>query len=167
MATKSAETKQFWRKQLKERAIQAFGNKCFICNNSYPNSVYDFHHINPSEKEISFGNKISSSKIGWYEMRDELQKCVMICSNCHRILHNEENDFFIENKNYFNMDYYEWDDLDYIINHETLERICKNKREIQHCIECGIKRERLPKSGLCKNVQIKNNKKLKDHQEKN
>lgn len=151
MATKSAETKQFWRKQIKKRAIQAFGNKCLICGNSFPDSVYDFHHIDPETKDFSFGGSgTPSSKSGWYDIRDELQKCILVCSNCHRIIHNEKNDFTIENKNYFNMNYYNWEDVNYIINHETLERICKNKREPHQCFECGAIRERTSKSGLCK-----------------
>lgn len=149
MATKSAETKQFWRKQIKKRAIEAFGNKCFICKNSYPTSVYDFHHINPSEKEIGFGGNISSSKIGWLRIRDELLKCVLVCSNCHRIIHNEENNINIEKIIHFNMDYYEWPEIEYQINHITGEKISNFTKEDYFCHFCGQKKSK-PNASCCK-----------------
>ena len=151
MASASAKTKQFWRQQHKNRAIMAFGEKCLICGQSFPNPAYDFHHINPKEKEFNFGESTMSNKNGWYAVRDELLKCVLLCANCHRIYHSDPNFFQIENKVYFNMDYYEWDDLEYQINHTTLERMCHNKKINFYCEKCGGLRDRYSQSNLCRN----------------
>ena len=46
----------------------------------------DFHHLNPDEKEISISQAASS---GWSFKRLELElnKCIVLCSNCHRKEH--------------------------------------------------------------------------------
>ena len=51
-------------------------------------AALDFHHREPEEK--SFGvNKNTSKNVTLEEVKDELEKCVVLCSNCHRIKHNE------------------------------------------------------------------------------
>jgi predicted HNH restriction endonuclease len=47
--------------------------------------VYDFHHIDPSIKEEGIGTLINK---GWKRLEAELKKCIVLCSNCHRIEHN-------------------------------------------------------------------------------
>lgn len=47
-------------------------------------SVYDFHHINPSEKEERIGVLINR---GWERIEEELKKCIVLCANCHRKEH--------------------------------------------------------------------------------
>jgi hypothetical protein len=49
-------------------------------------SVFDFHHINPQEKDPNFG-KIKYQK--WSVIKEEIDKCMLVCSNCHRIIHAE------------------------------------------------------------------------------
>jgi hypothetical protein len=45
--------------------------------------VIDFHHIDPSQKEFSIGDNQAN-----YEMlKEEIKKCVLLCSNCHRDFH--------------------------------------------------------------------------------
>lgn len=68
----------------KMKAVEMFGNRCRDCNQSFPAYVYDFHHIFPHEKEIS-PNKLMSRT--WDRVLVELNKCVMLCANCHRIRH--------------------------------------------------------------------------------
>lgn len=49
-------------------------------------SVFDFHHINSEEKDPNFG-KIKFQK--WEVIKEEIDKCQLLCSNCHRITHAE------------------------------------------------------------------------------
>ncbi len=58
---------------------------CIICNENHP-GVLDFHHRDPSTKEASLANVVSS---GWGKKRiiEEVEKCDVLCSNCHRKLH--------------------------------------------------------------------------------
>ena len=72
---------------MKERAIAHMGGKCADCNRSYPRSVYDFHHLDPTKKDMQW-NQLR--KRSWNCVLKELAKCVMLCSNCHRIRHINE-----------------------------------------------------------------------------
>lgn len=56
---------------------------CIICGESEPICI-DFHHINPSEKEFTIGKNRNRGK-EW--LLTEIQKCVCVCSNCHRKIH--------------------------------------------------------------------------------
>lgn len=61
---------------------------CESCGESHI-SCLDFHHKNPKEKEIALGSAMSYSK---EKVNKELEKCIVLCSNCHRKLHwNERN----------------------------------------------------------------------------
>lgn len=64
------------------------GLKCSNCAENHT-ATLDFHHIDPSKKE----NTISQAIIrGWGKERlnKELEKCIVLCSNCHRKLHYNE-----------------------------------------------------------------------------
>lgn len=71
--------------QLKKRnLVLMFGDKCLDCDTPYPDYVYDFHHLDPSTKDVN-----PSKALTWSAERakEELDKCVMLCANCHRIRH--------------------------------------------------------------------------------
>jgi len=61
--------------------------KCEICEEQHP-AIIDFHHRDPKEKKFSLGNHRSYTKKGILE---EMRKCDILCANCHRKLHWEEN----------------------------------------------------------------------------
>lgn len=73
------------RRILKEKMVRENGGKCHSCELVSHPSVYDFHHIDPTQKSFSVGDKTSTIK--WLLIQEELKKCVMLCSNCHRLLH--------------------------------------------------------------------------------
>ena len=76
-----------WRK-IKIKAIEYKGGECVDCNVPhpvYPAAVYEFHHLDPKEKDVSFGKLRLRS---WENITKELDKCVLLCANCHRIRHN-------------------------------------------------------------------------------
>lgn len=73
------------RRLVKNKLVRLKGNKCVICNNTYPNAVYDFHHIDPNEKDFNLGNKASTVKMDI--CLQEIAKCILVCSNCHRMIH--------------------------------------------------------------------------------
>jgi len=59
-----------------------------ICGENHPGCL-DFHHIDPLKKEIS----ISIIARGTYSnvtIMKEINKCIVLCSNCHRKLHYDE-----------------------------------------------------------------------------
>ena len=74
---------------IKDTIIEFFGNKCNSCNLSFPSCCYDFHHIDKTNKEFTISNMFTSN--GIEEICKEISKCEMLCSNCHRLHHYNEN----------------------------------------------------------------------------
>lgn len=75
------------RKVLKYKAFEYKGGKCERCGIVTIPEIYDFHHLNPSEKDFSVsavGNTYS-----WDKIKTEIDKCLLLCANCHRYLHYE------------------------------------------------------------------------------
>jgi len=85
-ANRNARRAEFRRKN-KTKAVEFMGNKCFRCGQSFPDCCYDFHHKDPLDN-----NEIPSGILhcSWKRIIEELSKCIMVCSNCHRIIHNED-----------------------------------------------------------------------------
>lgn len=64
--------------------MQYLGGVCKDCKQVFHPVIFDFDHKNPSAKEF----KISGKYIyRWNELRKELDKCELRCSNCHRFRH--------------------------------------------------------------------------------
>lgn len=76
------------RRDKKKQWVNVFGSKCSKCGGEFPDCVFDFHHTHHEEKEIkpSLLFMLSDERI-----KEELSKCVMLCANCHRIVHSEDN----------------------------------------------------------------------------
>jgi len=75
-----------WRKNTKKRIIDAFGGKCCMCGYNKCNEALELHHLNPEEKDFSFGAVRASIK-SWSKIVKELRKCILVCSNCHKEIH--------------------------------------------------------------------------------
>ena len=58
---------------------------CSVCGESDP-ACLDFHHTNPKEKEFSLGDT-KASGFSKKRLLNEIQKCVVVCANCHRKAH--------------------------------------------------------------------------------
>jgi len=77
----------------KAKAIRLLGGKCQRCGWQGHQSGYDFHHINPDDKEFSIGQV---SNISWRRLEPELAKCELLCRNCHSIEHsNRDSEAFL------------------------------------------------------------------------
>lgn len=73
----------------KLKFVKEKGGKCSICNYSKNLAALEFHHINPEIKSMNLDARhIRGRKIEVLE--NELEKCLLICSNCHRELHNPD-----------------------------------------------------------------------------
>jgi len=84
------------RKRWKERSEYINSKKrvpCSDCENSFPEYCMDFHHIDEETKDPAFKRQNGKSML--MEMQKwsidridkELEKCVVVCANCHRIRH--------------------------------------------------------------------------------
>lgn len=70
----------------KRRCLDYLGGKCFQCGYNHYAGAMDFHHRDPAEK--AFGIQGSHSK-PWEIVKEELDKCDLLCANCHYETHNE------------------------------------------------------------------------------
>ncbi len=77
-----------WRYNTKQRLIDAFGGKCGICGYDQCPDVFEFHHLKAEEKDFHWG-QINGNIRGWDTIVNEIRKCVMLCSNCHREVHSK------------------------------------------------------------------------------
>ena len=73
------------RTRLKKRAVYVMGGKCQVCGYDRCLQALDFHHINPDEKAFTIQENCNRS---WETVSAEIKKCALLCSNCHRELHN-------------------------------------------------------------------------------
>jgi predicted HNH restriction endonuclease len=53
------------------------------CGYNKCQAALDFHHLIPEHKDVN----IAHSKRTFDKLRPELDKCILLCSNCHRELH--------------------------------------------------------------------------------
>lgn len=102
-----ARYRAMWREILKDRAIRACGGKCVICQGVYPNELFHFHHIDPAIKETQIFDRNINSARTWKILREELKKTVLVCPNCHNLIHHG----YVCNptESSFDMEYYYWD----------------------------------------------------------
>ncbi len=70
------------RKKVKELALEYKGGKCQICGYSKCSAALELHHINAKEKSFGIGEKGYTRS--WEKVKAELDKCVLLCANCHR-----------------------------------------------------------------------------------
>jgi len=73
------------RKKLKQMAINYKGNKCAICGYDTCIDALEFHHLDSEKKK--FGLSTRGLTRSWDEIKKELDKCILVCANCHRELH--------------------------------------------------------------------------------
>ena len=75
------------KRQLKKiKCVEYKGGKCEICGYDKNYSALEFHHLDPNEKDFTISKKNSS----WENIKKELDKCILICANCHREIHNPD-----------------------------------------------------------------------------
>lgn len=88
-----------YREKLRQRHIAAKGGSCNRCGYKEFSSALEFHHIDESKKEHNISSLISrvgssktfsTAKRMLVLLRIEIDKCVLLCSNCHQGLHNGE-----------------------------------------------------------------------------
>lgn len=154
-----------FRRRRKENLIKVCGQKCNICGYSGLNSVLEFHHIDPKEKQygVAAGGNCHDLK----KDLKEVKKCILVCANCHREIHAGKYDqIFLREKQIFLED--------------QAEKLLKAKEQLNtktqyFCLNCGKQITKYSKSGLCvdcshkakrktvKTIQYKETKKQQDN----
>lgn len=81
----------------KALAIEYKGGKCNDCSQVVHQAAFEFHHLDPSTKaKKSATSKVRKEPTHFLfdgvnglsiEAEIELDKCVLLCANCHRVRH--------------------------------------------------------------------------------
>ena len=111
----------------KQRIVYVMGGQCALCGYNKNIQALEMHHIDPQEKDFTFSD--TKKYHTWEELSIEMQKCVLLCANCHREIHyplDEENP--IELKSSYNPER----------SAEIQALITQEKTKTKHfCIDCG------------------------------
>ena len=74
-------------RNFKKLAVEYKGGSCEDCGTIDHQAIYDFHHMNPDEKDFNISKVRATS---WSKkIENELDKCLLLCANCHRKRHYE------------------------------------------------------------------------------
>ena len=74
------------RLETKRKAVDHLGGKCTKCGYDKHLAALEFHHLDPKQKDFTLG-KVLNRK--WSSIVKEIEKCILLCSNCHRIEHSK------------------------------------------------------------------------------
>lgn len=66
-------------------AIRIKGGCCQRCGQSHPAALC-FHHTNPEDKAFTLDGRVFGN-LKWEKLLTELDKCELLCLNCHYIHH--------------------------------------------------------------------------------
>lgn len=73
------------RKKIKSWAIEYKGGKCSLCGYKRYQGALEFHHLDSFKKD--FGLSMAGLTRSWERTKKELDKCLLVCSNCHKEVH--------------------------------------------------------------------------------
>jgi len=72
------------RTRIKKKIVNQFGGKCHDCNNVFPFYVFDFDNIEETSGHIAI-SKLLNKRASEEVIQEELNRCQLVCANCHRI----------------------------------------------------------------------------------
>jgi hypothetical protein len=73
------------RKKIRAMAVEYKGGKCERCSYARCIDALEFHHIDPTQKDFNISSKGYTRS--WLRVKEELDKCMIVCANCHREIH--------------------------------------------------------------------------------
>jgi hypothetical protein len=71
------------RYKIKKELVDYKGGSCEICGYNKSLRALQFHHTNPKEKDFNIGGTTTLNET----VKKELDKCVLVCANCHSEIH--------------------------------------------------------------------------------
>ena len=77
------------RYELKTKAVEYKGNICEDCGGKFHQCQYDFHHKNEdrNNRDDKTIGRMTHNCRPWQVIQEELDLCIMLCANCHRLRH--------------------------------------------------------------------------------
>ena len=133
-----------FRNRLKERMVYVMGGCCQCCGYNNTNTALEFHHLNSEEKLFGISDNANRS---WATVRLELQKCIMVCANCHREIHAGLIDDSLLQSSFSEEKAKEVDDIVESLKQKTLF-VCKDcgvevSKNHYYCTKCAAKRKQM------------------------
>lgn len=135
MKKTNSESVSEFRRNRKANLLQICRNRCCICGYNKVISALEFHHIDPSLKEYGIASNGTCHNI----QKDiaEIKKCVLVCANCHREIH----EGLFTQKELYEKQFFD---------EEIISSLTTYKKDIPlYCIECKSPITRYSSSGLC------------------
>lgn len=65
------------------REFKRYYDTCADCLRPYPPYVLEFDHVDPETKRFNVGDASSAPSLE--ALKEEIEKCDLVCSNCHKI----------------------------------------------------------------------------------
>jgi hypothetical protein len=103
-----------FRRKLKSRAVKHKGGACCICGYDKSLDALQFHHTDKNQKDFALSRAYS-----WEVIVQELEKCILVCSNCHHEIHGVQ---WIENTEQMR---------------KTVREMRERMKETRICTDCG------------------------------
>ena len=72
------------RQLLKEKLVEYKVGKCEKCGYDKCINALEFHHLDPTKKDFGIAN---GNAIAFEKAKKEVDKCILVCANCHREIH--------------------------------------------------------------------------------
>jgi len=129
---------QHRRIKLKQMAVEYKGGKCEWCSYDKCIDALEFDHIDPTQKE--FGISQNGNIRSWDKIKQELNKCRLLCANCHRERHYRAPIFTTTTCAYCLQDF------DLTI--QDLARRQANNKNVHCSRSCAVKHQMKIQSGL-------------------
>ena len=86
--------KEYWAERYRERRDYITKYKmdrgCELCGYKAHPAALTFDHLDPADKAFNLSDHTNRN---WQKIMDEIDKCRVICANCHNI-HTHDSDYF-------------------------------------------------------------------------
>jgi hypothetical protein len=73
------------REKLRLMAVSYKGGCRQICSYDRCFEALEFHHLDPTQKDFGISKKGYTRS--WEKVKNEIDKCLLLCANCHREFH--------------------------------------------------------------------------------
>ena len=80
------------RRAIKKRLVDYKGGKCCICGYCKSINALQFHHLDSEDKEFTISHNLVLNNFNIEDYYKEVDKCILVCANCHAELHDKEMD---------------------------------------------------------------------------
>lgn len=84
------------RRKLKQTLVEYKGGKCEKCGYDKCVAALDFHHLDINEKQFNISKKGLTLSVE--KMKKEVDKCILLCANCHRETHSRLDNSSLQGK---------------------------------------------------------------------